>query len=86
MPAIGPHCFPHIVRDPRVLGGEPTVAGTRVPVWAIVAGWRMQPDLDDIVRAYPALTPALVQEVLAFGEVHSQEIDAALAANEVELA
>ncbi len=37
MPPRGPSRFPHIVRDPRVLGGEPTVAGTRVPVWVVVA-------------------------------------------------
>jgi uncharacterized protein (DUF433 family) len=86
MPPTGPACFPHVVRDPGVLGGEPTIVGTRIPVWVVVAAWRTQQDLAHILRAYPALTPALVQEALAFAEMNAAEIEAALAANEVELA
>ena len=86
MPRRRLDCYPHIIRDPRVLGGEPTIAGTRVPVWVVVAAWRMQQDVSDILRAYPALTPALVQEALAFADAHPWEIETALAENEVELA
>jgi uncharacterized protein (DUF433 family) len=79
-------CYPHIVRNPRVLGGEPTIAGTRIPVWVVVAARRMQQDVPAILRAYPALTAALVEEALAFADAHPREIETALAENEVELA
>ena len=78
--------FPHIVRDPKVLDGEATIAGTRIPVWVIMAAWRIRPDLDDILRAYPSLTPALVEEALAYGNAHPKEIEKALAENDVQTA
>jgi len=77
--------YPHIIRDPHVLGGESTIAGTRIPVWIVVATWRICPDVDDLLRAYPALTRELVEEALAYGESHRQEIETALAKNDVEL-
>ena len=86
MPRRRLDCYPHIVRDPRVLGGEPTIAGTRIPVWVVVAAWRIKQDLADLLRAYPALTPQLVEEALAFADAHPREIETALAENEVELA
>ena len=78
--------YPHIVRNPRVLDGEPTIASTRVPVWVVVAAWRMRPDMAEMLAAYPMLTPSLVQEALAFAEDHPQEIEAALAENAAETA
>ena len=71
--------FPHIVRDPEVLRGEPTIAGTRIPVWAVVGAWRMRRDMSNILRAYPALTPALVDEARHGGSgswFHERESDA----------
>jgi len=40
---------------------------------------------ESILQAYPALTRELVEEALAYGETHRQEIEAALAENDVEL-
>jgi uncharacterized protein (DUF433 family) len=79
-----PSRYRHIVRNPRVLDGEPTVAGTRIPVWIIVAAWRTRPEMAEVLAAYPMITPALVQEALAFAENHPQEIEAALAENGAE--
>jgi uncharacterized protein (DUF433 family) len=77
--------YPNIVRDPRILGGESIIAGTRIPVWIVVAAWRIRPELESILQAYPALTRELVEEALAYGETHRQEIETALAENDVEL-
>lgn len=53
-----------IERRYDVMGGQPVVKGTRVPVSTIVnlaaAGW----DVDKIVESYPALVPEDVQSVL----------------------
>lgn len=35
-----------IIRDPRILGGEPTVKGTRIPVWSIVVTHRYYGDTE----------------------------------------
>jgi uncharacterized protein (DUF433 family) len=77
--------FPHIVRDPRVQGGEPTVAGTRVPVRALVVAHRGQPNIEYLCGAYPSLNAALIREALEFYQVHRNEIDGLIAGNEADV-
>jgi uncharacterized protein (DUF433 family) len=72
----------HIVRNPLVLHGEPTVAGTRVPVRSVVIAWQLHQDVDRVCRAYPMLSRADVAEALAFYEQHREEIDRYIAENE----
>jgi uncharacterized protein (DUF433 family) len=67
--------FPRIVRDPRILGGEPTVKGTRVPVRALVLYRRHELDLKHLFEDYPRITQADFEEALAFYEAHRDEID-----------
>jgi uncharacterized protein (DUF433 family) len=70
-----------IVRNPRVLGGEPIVEGTRVPVRSIVLVSRYAPDLDYICRAF-ALPPQAIQAALRYYEENRAEIDRYIADNE----
>ena len=72
----------HIVRNPQILGGEPTIAGTRVPVRSIVIAWEQYHDIHRLCRAYPMLDPAHVEEALAFYNAHRAEIDRYIAENE----
>ena len=72
----------HIVRNPLVLGGEPTVASTRVPVRSIVIAWQLHRDLNRVCRAYPMLSRADVEEALNFYSQHRDEIDRYIAENE----
>lgn len=58
--------YRHIVRDPDILGGEPIVRGTRVPVRAIVETWRMGVGAEEIQAHFPHLTQAQVFEALAY--------------------
>jgi uncharacterized protein (DUF433 family) len=74
-----------IVRDPKVLGGEPTIKGTRVPVWAIVLAWRWNPSPEYLREAYPMVSPEAAQAALAFYEEHQEEIDRYIAENEADL-
>jgi uncharacterized protein (DUF433 family) len=76
--------FPHIVRDPRIQGGEPTVEGTRVPVRALVVAHRFTPDIAYLVTAYPSLTAALIEEALAFYDAHQGEIERLIHENEAD--
>src|SRR5262249_39163158 len=72
----------HIVRNPLVLGGEATVAGTRVRVRSTVVAWQLHPDVDRVCRAYPMLGRADVAEALAFYGRHRAEIDRYIRENE----
>jgi uncharacterized protein (DUF433 family) len=72
-----------IVRDRDVLGGEPTVAGTRVPVRSIViAMGRYGGDATRVGQAY-RLDPETVRKAIAYYRRHRDEIDALIRDNEL---
>ena len=73
-----------IVRNPEIQGGEPTIAGTRIPVRAIVVEWHFERDVDRLCEAYPTLTPEAIRAALAFYEANRAEIDRYIAENDVE--
>ncbi len=73
-----------IVREPRILGGEPTVKGTRVPVRSVVLTHRDYHDIARVCDAYPMLDRAAVEETLAFYKANREEIDGYIAENEAE--
>jgi len=70
-----------IVRNPRVLGGEPIVRGTRIPVRSIVLAAREYDGTEGVLTAYPQLTLIDVQDALAFYAAHKAEIDWDIQAN-----
>ena len=74
--------FPQIVRDHAILGGEPVVKGTRVPVRTIAILCRMYHSMNEVLAAYPMLTPEAIDEALAFYGAHWQEIERYIAENE----
>jgi uncharacterized protein (DUF433 family) len=73
---------PRIVRDPDIVGGSPTIRGTRVPVRTVACLWRATRDRDLIMRNYPHLSVDDVTAALAFYAEHRVEIDAELLAEE----
>jgi uncharacterized protein (DUF433 family) len=64
-----------ITRNPRVLGGEPVITGTRVPVRAIVLQSRIYPEISELLRAFPMLSVNDIDEALRFYHEHAVEID-----------
>ncbi|MGI8689876.1 MAG: DUF433 domain-containing protein [Thermomicrobiales bacterium] len=74
--------FTHIARRADILGGEPIVAGTRIPVRVIVQTARFSPDLVEANESYPILTRAEIEEALAFYAANRDEIDRYIAENE----
>lgn len=74
--------FPRIVRNPSVLGGEPTVAGTRIAVRIIVVTLRQDMDIALLLDAFPRLDRAAIEEALAFYEANRAEIDRYIQENE----
>jgi len=82
-PKVAP--YPHIVRNPDILAGEPTIAGTRIAVRNIVVAARYTPEIDDLLRDYPHLTREEIEEAFAFYRDHRAEIDRYMAENDAAL-
>jgi uncharacterized protein (DUF433 family) len=74
---------PRIVQDPRIVGGSPTIRGTRVPVRAVACLWRATGNLDDIRRNYPHLSAGDIEAAVHYYAEHTAEIDAELLAEEL---
>lgn len=70
---------PHVVVDPSILSGSPTIAGTRVPVRRLWAWHRGGTSVETLMRRYPQLGPAKVLDALAFAYDNEALIDADLA-------
>ncbi|MDP8922585.1 MAG: DUF433 domain-containing protein [Chloroflexota bacterium] len=70
-----------IVRNPQVLGGEPIIRGTRIPVRSVVLATREYGGPHGVIDAYPQLTSADVSEALAFYRAHTSEIDGLIRLN-----
>ena len=71
-----------IVKDPGICGGEPIVAGTRVPVSAIIVQWQFYGDRARILSAFPRLDDHSLDAALAYYEANRQEIDRLIAESE----
>jgi uncharacterized protein (DUF433 family) len=55
-----------IVRNPAILVGKPVVKGTRIPVELVIEFLAENPDLDELLAAYPRLTLEDVKACLAY--------------------
>lgn len=56
--------FDRIVSDPAILGGKPTIKGTRVSVELIMEWMASGASRSEIVKAYPHLTVEDVQQAI----------------------
>jgi uncharacterized protein (DUF433 family) len=56
----------HITSDPAILGGKPIVKGTRISVEFILELFASGATLQDVLRAYPQLTAAAVEDALRY--------------------
>lgn len=73
---------PYVITRKGVCGGNPVIAGTRIPIWGI-AGWsRKGYSADRIQREiYPSLGLAEIYDALSYYYDHKEEIDRQLAEN-----
>lgn len=65
---------PHIVRDPKILGGEPIIGGQRVAVWHVVVAYLKGDTIEDLMESFD-LTEAQVHDALSYYYDHKQEIE-----------
>jgi uncharacterized protein (DUF433 family) len=57
---------PYIVADPEICHGKPTFKGTRIMVWQALAMLESGAPVDEILAAFPSLTPQHVKAALAY--------------------
>lgn len=69
------HEAARIIRDPQICGGEPIVAGTRVPVSSVVVQWQLYRDRSRVLSAFPRLDEPSLNAALAYYEANHQEMD-----------
>ena len=74
----------YITRKQGILGGEPIIAGHRIPVRAIVETIRLGYTPQEVAAdMYPQLTPEQVLAALEFYEGNRDEIDRQIMENEI---
>jgi uncharacterized protein (DUF433 family) len=75
--------YKYIVKDDKILGGEPIIKGTRTSVRAIVENWRLGLSPEEIVIHIPHLTLAQVFEALSYYSDHQAEINDYIEKNQI---
>ena len=64
-----------ITKKAGVCGGDPIVAGTRIPVWWLENARRAGMDEPRLLREFPQLCEDDLQAAWAYVESHADEID-----------
>ena len=75
--------YRYIDSVPGVLGGEPVIRGTRVPVRTIVLTWRRGVPPEEITEHFPHITLAQVFEALSYYSDNQNEINRYIELNHV---
>lgn len=76
--------MPGIERTPGVCGGAARVAGTRIPVWALVQYRNLGASEADLLRMYPTLQAQDLINAWAYFRNHKEEIEKQITENEAE--
>ena len=74
--------YPGLESTPGVLGGEPCIVRTRIPVWLLVQARKLGSTEADLLRAYPALRAEDLTNAWAYFYGHKQEIKQQIGENE----
>ena len=65
----------YVQKDPAVCGGDPVIAGTRIPVRLVYLRLRAGDSVESIQRAYPHLTLSQIHDALSYAYDHLPEIE-----------
>jgi len=75
---------PHIVCIEGICGGRPIIRNTRIPVSTLVHYYQSGLTTDEILDAFPFLTPAQVHDALSYYYDNLQQIDKEIALSQDE--
>ena len=73
----------YIVRDEKILHGEPIIKGSRTPVRAIVETWRMGVAPEEIAKGMPHLTLGQIFGALSYYSDNQDEINQYIEQNHI---
>ena len=62
-----------IVRDPKIVGGEAVIRGTRVTLRTLLASLAEGSSTEEILQDFPTLTELDVRAAIAFAAASAQE-------------
>ena len=71
-----------VTKNSDICGGDACIRGHRIPVWVLVNYRRLGCSVADILRAYPALTSADLEDAWEYAAANVEEIDRAIHENE----
>ena len=71
-----------IESTPEICGGEPRIAGTRIPVWTLEQARRLGTSEADLLRDFPTLRAADLVNAWSYVAAHRGEIEQQIRANE----
>ncbi len=74
--------FPGIESTPGVMGGEPCIVRTRIPVWLLVRARQLGTDEGDLLKAYPTMRAEDLTNAWAYYRSHKKEIEKQIKENE----
>ena len=73
-----------IESTPGVCGGDPRIAGTRIPVWVLEQYRRLGTTEAELLASYPGLRAADLVNAWTYVAVHRAEIEGQISENEGE--
>lgn len=73
----------YVVKNDKILSGEPIIRGTRTPVRAVVELWRLGILPEEIPLRLPHLTTAQVFAALSYYSDHQEEIQKHIERNRI---
>lgn len=73
---------PGIESTPGICGGEPRIAGTRIPVWVLVQFKKLGTTEAEILRAYPTLRAEDLTNAWAYYRANKAAIEEQILENE----
>lgn len=74
--------YPGIDSTPNVLGGEPRIVRTRIPVWLLEQARRLGANDAKLLECYPTLRAEDLANAWAYVRSHRAEIEAQIRENE----
>lgn len=66
----------------QVRGGEPRIAGTRIPIWTLEQARRLGTSEADLLRDFPGLPATDLVNAWSYVAAHRAEIEEQIRANE----
>lgn len=73
---------PGIESTPGVIGGDPCIVRTRIPVWLLVQARNLGSSESDILKSFPTLTAEDLTNAWAYYRAHQAEIERQIVSNE----